>query len=276
MASEYPAQLNPREVIRLRLKAHREKLGMSQREFATFLGYQQSTIAKVESGERNITDKIAEMLDDRLDTRGEFATLLAMARALLIEPGAREVISREPEAERIRVFSSSAMPGLLQTPEYAAALTQESRPNDSPDEVAELVAARMQRQRLALGRVNPPLYRAVVDEAVLARPVGTNRVMLSQLEKLLSCRGNKRVRVQVLPYVARQHGMMGGSLYLFDLPGGTVVMVENFRSGQGVQAPAEVVEYEELFEAAERKALPVEDSAELISRYAKEYEIEDD
>lgn len=271
MASEYPTQLDPHAVIRIRIKAHREKLEMGQRDFASFLGYQQSSIAKYESGDRRITDKVAEVLDEKLDTRGEFVTLLAMARALLIEPGARDVLARESDAERIRVFNSSVIPGLLQTEEYALALTRKSRHNDSIDEISELVAARMQRQRLALGKDRPPLYRAVIDEAALARPIGMNQVMHAQLAKLVTYAKNPRVRVQIIPYAAREHGMLGGSLVLLDLPGGPLALVENFRTAQGVELPREVVEYQELYEAVDREALTVMESAELIGEYMKEY-----
>jgi hypothetical protein len=126
-----------------------------------------------------------------------------MARALLIEPGAREVLSREPGAARIRAFTSSVMPGLMQTEDYAHALTRVTRPTDSAAEVRELVAARMQRQRHTVERERPPLYRAVIDEAALARPVGTNSVMADQMRRLLAYAENSRVRVQVIPYRTR-------------------------------------------------------------------------
>lgn len=75
------------------------------------------------------------------------------------------------------------MPGLLQTAEYARAMLA-TRPNTSDDEVDDLVAARLARQAV-LDRDDPPLLWAVIDEAVLHRPVGDAKVMRDQLTHLV-------------------------------------------------------------------------------------------
>jgi hypothetical protein len=98
-----------------------------------------------------------------------------------------------------------------------------------------------------------------------------NQVMHAQLAKLVAYAKNPRVRVQIIPYAAREHGMLGGSLVLLDLPGGPLALVENFRTAQGIELPREVVEYQELYEAVDREALTVMESAELIGEYMKEY-----
>jgi plasmid maintenance system antidote protein VapI len=272
MAEDYPDQLRPDLAIVRRIKEHRAARNLSQNQLAKLIGFPQSCISQIETGKRRLTDGIAEALDKELGTHGEFTMLLEMSRALLIEPGAREVLSREPEAERIRVFNSSVIPGLLQTPDYALALTRASRPNDPEAHILELVAARKQRQQRVFNKELPPVYRAVIDEAALARPVGTDRVMADQLSQLLSYGANRRVRVKMLPCSAREHGVMGGSLFLLDLRGGTLAMVENFRTAQGIESARDVVEYQELYDAVDGAALTVEDSAEMVRQYMKEYE----
>jgi transcriptional regulator with XRE-family HTH domain len=260
-------------MIARRLKAHRLRRGLSQRQLAELIGYPASYIARIETAKQRPSDKVAAALDEKLDTNGEFADLLEMARALVIEPGAREVLAKEATAERIRTFVSSTVPGLLQTSDYAHDLTVAARPNDPGEEIGEVVAARLGRQRKVFDRDDPPLYRAVIDEAALARPVGPDAVMAAQLRALLKVGTHHRNRVQILPFHAREYAMMGGTLVLLDLEGGrTAALVENFRTAQPVESPSEVVECQELFEAVQSSALDGKASAELIRRYIKEYD----
>ena len=60
---------------------------------------------------------------------------------------------------------------------------------EHPDRVGELVAARMERQRV-LERKRPPAVWAVLDEAVLLRETGGPEAMRRQLARLLSYRDN--------------------------------------------------------------------------------------
>jgi hypothetical protein len=187
------------------------------------------------------------------------------------------VISKETAAERIRVFTSGVVPGLLQTDDYARSQLRKGRPRDSEEEIAEKAAERVRRHDRVFGKEDPPFYRAVIDEAALTRPVGTHKIMADQLRRILTLRDSPRMRIQVLPFSAFDHGMQGGSLNLLDLEaGGTVALVESFRTGQGIESPREVVEYEELFEAVQLAALSAERSSEVIDRYMKGYEDAED
>ncbi|MBB1261451.1 DUF5753 domain-containing protein [Streptomyces alkaliterrae] len=183
------------------------------------------------------------------------------------------MIARESEAIRVRVFTSSVIPGVLQTEAYARGLLRAGLPHDSASETEDRVAARLKRRTRRLDRRDPPLYRAVIDQAALLRPVAGPKVMSDQLRLLLSFQDNIHVRIQVLPLTAGEHGMMGGSLNLLDLEsGGTLALVESFRTGEAIEAPREIVEYEELFEAAKESSLSVDDSANLFTRYLQEYD----
>ncbi|SFD59705.1 Helix-turn-helix [Streptomyces aidingensis] len=255
-----------------RIIEHREARGLSQGALARFIGYPQPYLSAIETGKRTLTDGVAEALDKHLGTHGEFVALLEMARKLLIEPGAREIVSQETKAERIRVFTSSVIPGLLQTEDYARDLFRKGLPRDSDEEIEEKVTERIRRHSRVFEKADPPFYRAVVDESALARPASSNKVMAAQLRAILSYQNQPRIKVAVLPFGARVHGMQGGSLVLLDLAdGGTVALVESFRTGQAIETPRIVVEYEELFETVQSQALSAEESNALITKYLKEY-----
>ncbi|WP_165985526.1 helix-turn-helix transcriptional regulator [Streptomyces sp. YIM 98790] len=269
--------LGPDAMIVKRLKAHRERLGLSQRELAETIGYPQSYIARIETRKQRPSDAVAAALDEALGAHGEFTHLLEMARALLIEPGAREVVAKETEAVRLRAFTSGVIPGLLQTEDYARSQFRKGLPGDSEEEIEEKVAERVRRHVRVFGRGEPPFYRAVIDEAALARPAHSKKVMAQQLRVLLSCQEKPRIRIQVVPFSAYDHGMQSGSLFLLDLAeGGTIGLVESFGTARAIEAAREVAFYSELYESVQRLALSEEESSTFIARYIEEYENEAD
>jgi hypothetical protein len=72
-----------------------------------------------------------------------------------------------------------------------------SQPDASDDEIDRQVSSHMARQEL-LSRQRPPLVWAVVDEAVLRRPIATTAVMRGQLRHLIHAAHQPGVRIQVL------------------------------------------------------------------------------
>jgi hypothetical protein len=86
----------------------------------------------------------------------------------------------------MHLWQLGAVPGLLQTEDYARALIRATRPQDSADAVERLVTARMERQEI-LRRDNPPRLWYVLDEGVLRRVVGSTEVMAMQLDRLIAC-----------------------------------------------------------------------------------------
>ena len=125
-----------------------------------------------------------------------------------------EFVEREREATSVREFNALAVPGLLQTEEYAWALIRAGRPTDSDEEIGQLVAARVERQRI-LERPRPPMLWAVVDEGVLRRPVGGAVVFHDQLDHLAKLGKRPGIVFQVMPFSAGAHaGLLGEFILL--------------------------------------------------------------
>ncbi|WP_182607904.1 helix-turn-helix domain-containing protein [Streptomyces alkaliphilus] len=263
--------LTPDRLLARRLREHREARGLSLRGMGDLIGYPHSYVSRMETGKQRPSDAVAERLDRELGTSGEFVSLLEMARAHLIEAGVRMVLSRETEAVRIQGFASSVLPGLLQTERYARALLRAGIPGETEEEIEERVAVRMRRQEI-LAREKPPLYQVLLDEATLARPVGGPHVMCEQLARLADRQEEKNISIQVIPFLAGSHGMMGGSLLMMDLETGSpMALVESFRTGVPIESRWEYVECAEVFVAARAMALSEKDSTDLIRRYEKEF-----
>jgi hypothetical protein len=127
------------------------------------------------------------------------------------------MVGLEQAATMMREFALALVPGLLQTSDYARALMTTNEPT-TPIEVQEnRIAARMIRQHVLTG-TDPLIYEAILSEAVLHYPVGSNRVMRGQLERLLELAGAPNITVQVVPLAAGAHPGMEGSFAIVTLP----------------------------------------------------------
>lgn len=123
----------------------------------------------------------------------------------------------EQAATHIRQFELALVPGLLQTSDYTRALV-DTVDEATPIEVAEeFIAARMIRQQV-IKRENPINYQVVLSEAVLRCPVGGDRVMRGQLERLIDATTEPHVTLQILPFDRGGHGGMEGAFMILTLP----------------------------------------------------------
>ncbi|MEV7145481.1 helix-turn-helix transcriptional regulator [Streptomyces sp. NPDC093084] len=117
------------------------------------------------------------------------------------------LISAESSAQQIRTYEAQFVPGLLQNAAYAKALLQHGRPvtsdlgtDLSDEQIERRVEVRQRRGNILKGSQGPEYY-AVLDEAVLARPIGGNAVMKSQLRDLYNYAENyERIGIRVLPF----------------------------------------------------------------------------
>lgn len=131
----------------------------------------------------------------------------------------------------------------------------------------------MTRQQI-LTRPSPPHLWAVVDEAVLRRPVGGPAVMRSQFDRLIETTGQPNVTLQVLPLTAGAHPMMYGMFHLLrfgsrELP--DIVYGENLTSAFYLDKPADVAVYAEALDRLCAHASPADQTATILRKIRKEY-----
>jgi hypothetical protein len=123
----------------------------------------------------------------------------------------------EPAATLIRTYEVQFVPGLLQTADYARAVILLGHERATPEEIEKRVSLRMERQQL-LTRPDPPQLWAVLDEAVLRRPIGGSAVMRGQIAALVEATKLANVTLQVLPFAAGGHSAAGGAFTLLRFP----------------------------------------------------------
>ncbi len=176
----------------------------------------------------------------------------------------------ESEARTIRNYESLFVPGLLQTEDYARAVVRGTLPLATDEQVEDRVRARLKRQEL-LHRPDPLRLRAVMDEAVLRRIVGGQRVMREQLLHLNTMAKLPHVELQVIRFESGAHPGMPGSFVLVDFPDladPAVVYIDSMAGDLFLEGEVEVDRYSLILEHLVGMALSPEQSRELVAATA--------
>lgn len=180
----------------------------------------------------------------------------------------RPWVDIEREAVALRAFQLAWVPGLLQTEGYARATFRGQAL--APDEVGELVAARIARQAI-LNRDRAPLLVAVLDEQVIRRPAAGDRaLMAAQLAHLITCAELPNVQIHVVPRDTATYPGLDGPFTLADLPDGTrVAHVDGQARAQIVEQTSDIATLEHRWERIRGEALPRGRSLELLREAAR-------
>jgi hypothetical protein len=139
-------------------------------------------------------------------------------------------------------------------------------------EIEQRVRVRMARQTLLI-QDDPTDLWAVLDEAVLSRPVGGHAVMIDQLKRLIEAARLPNVTLQILPFAAGAHAGMDGAFVILEFEeegDADVVFIDNATGGLFLEKADELRKYVSIFETARAAALPPEASIEMIEMLVEE------
>ncbi|MFJ6900922.1 helix-turn-helix domain-containing protein [Streptomyces hokutonensis] len=268
------------------LRTLRAEAGLTSGEAARLVGWHQSKVSRIETGASGVKPPDVRLLLDAYQV-GD-AQLRDMLLVLagsddgggrhhwwhayrgVLPPAYRDFISLESQASTIRTLETSVVPGLLQTPEYARAVTRAAvggLDNDGPERLDALVQVRLARQDIL--RADPPLELSVVlDEAVVRREVGGPGVMARQLERLTEAAQLPQVRLQILPFAAGAHIGITGPFVIFSFPSTSdldVVVLDHLTSSLYLERKEDLEAYSEAFNTLQFHALSPEDSLDYIA-----------
>lgn len=113
------------------------------------------------------------------------------------------------------MYEPLALPGLLQTPEYAEALLVNNLRVSTID-VERVVKLRMERQRRLFEQDASLHFRTVIEESVLDRLVGGGEVMAKQLRHLLELGQRDNITLHVMPLSVPVHDGLDGEFSVLD------------------------------------------------------------
>lgn len=255
---------------------------LAQEEVARHMGCSTSTLIRIEGGRNSISEAdLAALLSlydvtsqperERLHGLNRRAGETGWWNAYSDEIAAPYLsyVGYEAGTSFVRQFPGTVVPGLLQTAEYAEALTV--RAVDQPH-VAPVVDLRLQRQAELAQRLHAPRQYYVLDEAVIRRHVGIEidpAIMPAQLNSIADIAvGDELVTVRVIPFRAGVHAGLSGPFTLLEFDGGLPDLLY-LDTGQGELAyissdGPRVAEYADRFELLIDSALPESESVSFL------------
>jgi transcriptional regulator with XRE-family HTH domain len=265
------------------LRTLRTGAGLTSGEAARLVGWHQSKVSRIETGASGVKPADLRLLLDAYEVRDrhlrELLLILAGSEETsgrhrwwhayrgVLPPTYRDFISLESQASAMRTLETTVVPGLLQTAEYARAVTRAAVKDLDEDRLDTLVEVRLARQDVL--RSDPPLaLSAVLDEAVLRREVGGPGVMARQRRRLMEAARLPQVRLQVLPFTAGAHIGLTGPFVIFSFPSTSdldVVVLDQLTSSLYLERKEDLMAYSEAFSTLQFHALSPEDSLDYIA-----------
>ncbi|GGW11639.1 transcriptional regulator [Streptomyces capoamus] len=265
------------------LRTLRTGAGLTSGDAARLVGWHQSKVSRIETGASGVKPADLRLLLDAYGVRDrhlrELLLMLAGSQDTggrhrwwhayrgVLPPTYRDFISLESQAGAMRTLETTVVPGLLQTAEYARAVTRAAVKDLDEERLDTLVEVRLARQDVL--RSDPPLVlSAVLDEAVLRREVGGPGVMARQLERLTEAARLPQVRLQVLPFAAGAHVGLTGPFVIFSFPSTSdldVVVLDQLTSSLYLERKEDLKAYSEAFKTLQFHALSPEESLDYIA-----------
>jgi transcriptional regulator with XRE-family HTH domain len=270
----------PRRLLGAQLRRLREERGITLEDAGEVIRASGSKMSRLETGrvgfkDRDIADLLTfyEVTDEQ--KRGALRELARSASAHgwwhdysdVLPAWFEAYIGLEEAATSIRAYEIQFVPGLLQTEDYARAVTLLGHDGAPAAEIDQRVELRMARQGLLTGPQPTHLW-AVLDEAVLRRPAGRPGVMRRQLQHILQVAERPNVTIQVIPFAAGAHAAAGGPFSILrfserDLA--DVVYLEQLTSALYLDKRETVDHYMAVMERLCLEATPAVSTAKTIN-----------
>ncbi|MFE0250955.1 helix-turn-helix domain-containing protein [Streptomyces sp. NPDC059010] len=201
------------------LKLLRVRAGLDRAAFGKLMGYAAESIASFEQRRRIPQPKFIDQADEVLDAGGVLKALKEEIARAQYPAFFRDAARLEAKATALNVYAVYAVPGLLQTEEYARAVFRMQRPLLEDEVIEQRLAARMVRQEI-FNRRPAPLMSFVIEEAVLRRPIGGRKTLRGTLEQILLTGQLRNVEVQVMPTAREDNAALNGPFTLIDTDNG--------------------------------------------------------
>ena len=238
------------------LRGRRENAGVTREVAGDAIRASTAKISRLELGrvgfkERDVADLLTLYGVVDREERDQFLALARRANAPgwwhryadLLPAWFETYLGLEQAAAVIRCYELQFIPGLVQTRDYARAVTMLGH-SDS-DEVERRVDLRMRRQEI-LTAPGGPTFWGVVDEAALRRSLAGPGLMRDQLDHLIEINRLPNVSLQIASLRDGGHPAAGGPFTILrfgepDLP--DIVYLEQLTSALYLDKRADVEHY---------------------------------
>ncbi|WP_055702241.1 helix-turn-helix domain-containing protein [Streptomyces silaceus] len=265
-----------REAVAHRLRDLRKEAGLTVVQLATACGWHHAKTSRIENARTgptatdirrwcaavHATDQANDLVVQSINAESMYRQWREQARAGLRHLQESRVQAFR-ETESFRLYSSSIVPGLLQTEGYAlAVLGIAAAVHDLPaDDSAEAARARVERSRIIQEQGH--IFVVVIEEPVLHYRVADREAMAAQLGFLLTVGALPAVSLGIIPTSARRTRWPEETFHIYD---DIRVSVELVTAEVNVTQPSEVALYAAAFEQLRGMAVYGGEARELIVR----------
>lgn len=254
------------------LRELRRQSGMSCRALAREVACAESLISKAERANRRISVQVNKQLGAALARHiphAEQRLDVAHTRAVRSSQHTwyTDIADLEAEATAITIWEPLLIPGVFQIEAYAEAVFSDGRPKDTPEQISQLVRARMERFHM----VSTKEVWAIVDETALYRAVGGHQTMATQIRHLMALVSKHR-RVTIVPRTAPYCGGLAGSIILLSTHDRTTAYVEHTAGGDIISDPDEAARISAVWREISAWALSPPESIKAMEAAVKFHE----
>lgn len=263
-----------RESVARRLRDIRREAGLTVTDLARRCGWHHAKTSRIENArtppsptdirlwcrECSAGDQVADLIAASLHAESLYMEWKRQART-----GLRHLQDSYVQLYRstslFRVYSTTLVPGLLQTEGYARALlSTNARFLGVEDDGAEAAAARMERSQI----IHEPgrHFVLLVEEAVLRYQLGDGEAMAAQLGYLLSAGALPAVSLGIIPMSTQERSLWASET--FNVYDDTLVSVELLSAQVNITQPSEIALYLTAFEQLRSMAVYGAEARALI------------
>lgn len=264
------------EQLGAELRVIRQRLRWSMKRVADALGWSESTVSRLETGNRNIDpEEVSALLAIYKIIGSEKERLMSMARTpdetSWLDPGlpglpqeSVRLANSEAHAIAITDWSMQLVPGLTQTMDYSRDYMLADGVPES--DIGSRLMARKRRQEI-LGRVK---YTAYLDESILQRRIGGPKVYRGQLLRLVELIEDGLATIRITPVNVDGHPGMVSPFMLMEFESSPPrVHVELARSGVFLTGDTDTAIYVRTARRLDAASLDVEESLRRLRQAAE-------
>jgi hypothetical protein len=267
MRAEFDPDGNLWDFAASELRRQRLTRDLSLAAVGKIINRDRSLVARVESGDTRLQENYAIKLDRAWDLGRFFQRVIKFAKAGHNVEWFKAHLEHEERATQHRIWELSWIPGLFQTEGYTRAMFVAACVED----VEEGVKARLSRQACLHRKPSPRIW-AILDEGVLAQPVGGCAIMREQLGHLVELALRPNITIRVVPRAVGAHVGRDGSFKIMNVDGYDVAYTTAQGCGRLIQDMGEVSSYRVWFDLIGDVALPNDASLHLIKEYWNGYD----
>lgn len=267
------------------LRRMREQAGFGGSQLARAIGIGPAQVTQMEAGKTGISaerlrtiaavcmcanEPLIDALADIIAERGKAGWWEEYRESLTTD--FLEVAELEGHARTLATYTTTFIPGLLQTAAYASALFAQAYPPLTRHDVDLRTTFRMRRQRVVRSGTTP--YSAFIHEAALRMQFSGPKAAAEQLDSLIEDSAIPSVSVRVVPFGVNAVPSPSEN---FTYATGPVTeldaaQMDTGHGGQLFDSPAHLARFRALIARMESTAFSEEESRDFIRSIKEEVE----